>query len=310
VCASLARRYRAQRSAFKGIGLVPLPPSLAGGFGLTSGTAVGTAIGIKAVAFGTAALVSAGVGTEVAVTHTHAKPAATPAPVKPLRARSGHAELPPAAVLVSASASLVQAAVTNTPLRTIPAKAKATSPASSNPPAQGPAARAAEAQPSAQIATPVATQQADAPMRDSTAARQQPQLSGGGPPANGGDGPRGLALGHGQQQAGQPAEVHGSSAGAPDHPTHPDHPAHPDNPGQGQGQGQGQGGQPTTTTSPDPPIDTPTVPDVTVPTAPDPPPPPTLPGNGTPPVEPPGQAKPPKPAKPGGNPHGSLLAGP
>ena len=122
-CASLARRYRAQRSAFKGIGLVPLPPSLAGGFGLTSGAAVGTAIGVKAVAFGTAALVAAGVGTEVAVTQTHAKP--TPAPVKSLRDPPPAEQSPPAVLASAAVALLAQPAATNTPLRTIPAKAKA-----------------------------------------------------------------------------------------------------------------------------------------------------------------------------------------
>jgi RNA polymerase sigma-70 factor (ECF subfamily) len=314
-CASLARRYRAQRSAFKGIGLVPLPPSLAGGFGLTSGAAVGTAIGVKAVAFGTAALVAAGVGTEVAITRTHAKP--TPAPVKSLRATLAPAEQSPAAVLASASVALLaQPAATNTPLRTLPAKAKATSRASSSPPAHvasGPPAPAAVAQSIARVATALAVQQADAPKRDTTAARQQPQLSGGGHSADGG--PRGLAVDHGHQQSGQAAEVHGSSGVARDHPahptqpTHPDHPAHPDNPGQGQGQeqGQGQGGQ-TATPTPDPPTDAPTVTDVTVPTVPDPPPAaPTPPGNGTPPAEPPGQAKSPKPPKPGGNPHGSLL---
>ena len=312
-CASLARRYRAQRSAFKGIGLVPLPPSLAGGFGLTSGATVGTAIGVKAVAFGTAALVAAGLGTEVAVTHAHTHGRPRPPRIEPVRATVAPAQARPANMLASAPAPVTRTRVPHTSLRTIPAtmKAKAISRASSSPPAGAAPGRSrpvAEAQPSAHVAAPVATQNADAPKRDTSAARQPPQLSGGGHPANGGDGPRGLAVGHGHQPAGQAADVHGSSGGAgdhPAHPSHPDHPAHPDS----SGQGQGQGGQPAPppdapSTLPDAPS---TLPEVAVPTVPDLPAVSTPPGNGTPPAEPPGQAKPPRPLKPGGNPHGSLL---
>jgi hypothetical protein len=72
-CASLARRFRAQGSARRALALVPLPPSLAGGFGLSGGAAVGTTIGVKAVALGAVTLVAAGVGTEV-VMHSRAKP--------------------------------------------------------------------------------------------------------------------------------------------------------------------------------------------------------------------------------------------
>jgi RNA polymerase sigma factor (sigma-70 family) len=68
-CASLARRFRAQRVALRGIAIVPLPQSLAsfsaGGSGLASGAALGTGLGIKAAALGTAALVAAGVSTEI-----------------------------------------------------------------------------------------------------------------------------------------------------------------------------------------------------------------------------------------------------
>jgi len=77
-CASLARRFRAQRAALRGIVLVPLPQSLssfsAAGTGLAGGAALGTGLGIKAVAFGAAALLAAGVSTEI-VRHPPAGPA-------------------------------------------------------------------------------------------------------------------------------------------------------------------------------------------------------------------------------------------
>jgi RNA polymerase sigma factor (sigma-70 family) len=83
-CESLARRFRAQRSALRGIVLVPLPHSLASfsgaaGSGLAGGAAMGTGLGIKVAAFGAAGLLAAGVSTEV-VRHSHAGPA-RPAPV-------------------------------------------------------------------------------------------------------------------------------------------------------------------------------------------------------------------------------------
>jgi RNA polymerase sigma factor (sigma-70 family) len=80
-CTSLARRLRAQRSALRGIALVPLPQSLAsfsspGAAGVVGGAALGTGVGIKVAALGVAALVTAGVSTEV-VRHR----APTPKPV-------------------------------------------------------------------------------------------------------------------------------------------------------------------------------------------------------------------------------------
>ncbi len=91
-CASLARRFRAQRAAIRGIALVPLPPSLssfsAGGSGLASGAALGTGLGIKAAALGTAALVAAGVSTEI-VRHVPAGPARVAAPAVPSSGRAG-----------------------------------------------------------------------------------------------------------------------------------------------------------------------------------------------------------------------------
>jgi RNA polymerase sigma-70 factor (ECF subfamily) len=77
-CASLARRFRAQRSALRRIGLVQVPPALASSFGGGGGgAAVGTALGLKAAAFGTAALVATGVGTTELVRHSLSKPAPT-----------------------------------------------------------------------------------------------------------------------------------------------------------------------------------------------------------------------------------------
>jgi RNA polymerase sigma factor (sigma-70 family) len=68
-CASLARRLRAQRAALRGIAIVPLPQSLAtftaAGGSVAGGAALGAGLGIKVAALGAAALVAAGVSTEV-----------------------------------------------------------------------------------------------------------------------------------------------------------------------------------------------------------------------------------------------------
>src|SRR6266498_2078082 len=80
-CATFARRQRAQRSALKGLALVPVPSSLASFFG--GGTAVGTGLAIKAAAAITAGLVVGGAGYE-GVRHApwrKAPPVVTPAPV-------------------------------------------------------------------------------------------------------------------------------------------------------------------------------------------------------------------------------------
>ncbi len=69
-CASVARRFRAQRAALKGIAIVPLPASLSS-FGFSAGAPVlagGAAlggVGIKVAAFGAAALIATGVGSHV-----------------------------------------------------------------------------------------------------------------------------------------------------------------------------------------------------------------------------------------------------
>jgi RNA polymerase sigma factor (sigma-70 family) len=88
-CSTLARRFRAQRSALRGLFFLPLPKSLAsftaGGSGAAaSGKALGTGLGIKALALGSAAVVAAGVTTTEIVKHsrTHAAKAAV-APAGP-----------------------------------------------------------------------------------------------------------------------------------------------------------------------------------------------------------------------------------
>jgi RNA polymerase sigma-70 factor, ECF subfamily len=66
-CASLARRFRAQRAALKGIAIMPLPASLSS-FSATVGPALGGAlggVGLKAAALGGAVLLAAGVGSGI-----------------------------------------------------------------------------------------------------------------------------------------------------------------------------------------------------------------------------------------------------
>src|SRR5207253_11207830 len=63
-CATVARRQRAQRTAFKALAAVPLPSSLAPLFGGGGGAAVGTGVAMKAAAvLATGALVG-GLGYE------------------------------------------------------------------------------------------------------------------------------------------------------------------------------------------------------------------------------------------------------
>src|ERR671937_1722884 len=69
-CATVARRHRAQRSAFKALGAVPLPTSLASLFGGGGGgAAVGTGVAAKAAAVVATGALVGGVGYEGA-THT------------------------------------------------------------------------------------------------------------------------------------------------------------------------------------------------------------------------------------------------
>ena len=86
-CASLARRLRAQRSALRGIAVLPLPQSLVsfsgagGSVAGGAGAALGTGLGLKIAAFGAATLVVAGVSTNVVTgSAPHSAQGATPAP--------------------------------------------------------------------------------------------------------------------------------------------------------------------------------------------------------------------------------------
>jgi RNA polymerase sigma factor (sigma-70 family) len=63
-CASFARRQRAQRSALKSLGLIPVPSSLLSLFGDGGGAAVGTGLAIKAAAAVTAGIAIGGAGYE------------------------------------------------------------------------------------------------------------------------------------------------------------------------------------------------------------------------------------------------------
>jgi RNA polymerase sigma-70 factor, ECF subfamily len=63
-CATVARRHRAQRSAFKALAAVPLPTSLASLFGGGGGAAVGTGVAAKAAAVVATGALVGGVGYE------------------------------------------------------------------------------------------------------------------------------------------------------------------------------------------------------------------------------------------------------
>jgi RNA polymerase sigma-70 factor (ECF subfamily) len=80
-CAAFARRQRAQRGALKSLALVPVPGSLGSFFG-GGGAAVGTGLGLKAVAAVTAGVVIGGASVAT-VRHTHwtSHPATYAAPV-------------------------------------------------------------------------------------------------------------------------------------------------------------------------------------------------------------------------------------
>jgi len=86
-CASFARSQRAHRGAFKALGAIPLPGSLAGLFGGGGGAAVGSGLAIKAAAVTFGALVATGVGYEGVKQQLLQKPhpAAVAAPVAKAR---------------------------------------------------------------------------------------------------------------------------------------------------------------------------------------------------------------------------------
>jgi RNA polymerase sigma factor (sigma-70 family) len=127
-CATLARRFRAQRAGLRGIALVPLPQALTSfshggaGTGLAGGgTALGASLGIKALALGAAALVVAGVSTEVVVTSSGGRHA--PPVVRADRPASAHV---PASLVLPKPAVAAGAASRVRRLHVLPAKPQRT----------------------------------------------------------------------------------------------------------------------------------------------------------------------------------------
>ena len=104
-CATFARSQRAQRSALKSLGAVPLPSSLGSFFGGGGGAAIGGGIAAKAVLAGAAAAVATGVGVEgtrhhmwpelVAPRHTAAKQAPAKSRPEPTLALASVHRAPP-----------------------------------------------------------------------------------------------------------------------------------------------------------------------------------------------------------------------
>jgi RNA polymerase sigma-70 factor, ECF subfamily len=94
-CATVARRQRAQRSAFKALGAVPLPTSLASLFGGGGGAAVGTGVAVKAAAVVATGALVGGVGYEGA---THTKLVHRALPLRHAPAKAAQAPAPTPAV--------------------------------------------------------------------------------------------------------------------------------------------------------------------------------------------------------------------
>jgi RNA polymerase sigma factor (sigma-70 family) len=94
-CATVARRQRAQRSAFKALGAVPLPTSLVSLFGGGGGAAVGTGVAVKAAAVVATGALVGGVGYEGA-THTKLVHRVLPSRHAPVKAAHAPAPTPAA----------------------------------------------------------------------------------------------------------------------------------------------------------------------------------------------------------------------
>ncbi len=100
-CSSLARKLRAQRSAIKALGLVPLPASLGSFFG--GGTAaVGGGLAVKAAGFVAATVVLAGVGHEASVRSPFKQRPAAEATAAPAAAASDNDRAAPVIQVASA----------------------------------------------------------------------------------------------------------------------------------------------------------------------------------------------------------------
>jgi RNA polymerase sigma factor (sigma-70 family) len=116
-CASFARSQRAHRGAFKALGAIPLPGSLAGLFGGGGGAAVGSGLAIKAAAVTFGALVATGVGYEGVRQQLLQKPhpAAASAPIAKQRANRMLAT--PAAVVTTRFTASHEAKTDQKPFR-------------------------------------------------------------------------------------------------------------------------------------------------------------------------------------------------
>ncbi|HET7758464.1 MAG TPA: sigma-70 family RNA polymerase sigma factor [Gaiellaceae bacterium] len=131
-CASFARSQRAHRGAFKALGAIPLPGSLAGLFGGGGGAALGSGLAVKAAALTFGALVATGVGYE-GVKHELVQkphPAAAAAPTAHQRANRTHAAKQPAAVATATRFTAAHEAKTDQkPFRRSAVKARKAHPA-------------------------------------------------------------------------------------------------------------------------------------------------------------------------------------
>ena len=119
-CASLARKQRAQRSAIRGLAVLPLPSSLAvwGGGTAATGTAIGGSVALKAAAVVAAGTVAVGVGREAAIhiPDATAQPEPTAAKAEQRRptARPALVRAEPRQVVAPARTRPVASAKTNT----------------------------------------------------------------------------------------------------------------------------------------------------------------------------------------------------
>ena len=114
-CATVARRQRAQRSAFKALGAVPLPTSLLSLFGGGGGAAVGTGVAAKAAAVVATGALVGGLGYEGA-THPKLVRRALPSRHAPAEAARAPAPTPvPHAVFTTPSGHRVVRGPKHTP---------------------------------------------------------------------------------------------------------------------------------------------------------------------------------------------------
>ena len=184
-CASLARKQRAQRSAIRGLGLLPLPPSLAvwGGGTAATGTAVGGSVAVKAAAVVAAGTVAVGVGREAATRVPEAtaqpEPTAAKADPRPAAARPAVARVvarqltAPAKARPAAAKPKVTGKATSAP----PPHAASHVRAGPKPRKKAPNPRAAAARPKAKPATGPAWKQPGTTAATKPKPKQKPKAT-------------------------------------------------------------------------------------------------------------------------------------